>query len=333
MARISGVDLPRNKRVEIALTYIYGIGLSTSQKVLAQANVNPDTRVRDPTDEQVNRLRDIIDRRYTVEGDLRRETAMNIKRLTEIGSYRGLRHRRNLPVRGQEAVTDDYRDLLGLISHEYFHLWNIKRMKPAVFRPYDLASEWHTGLLWVCEGITSYYDDLALVRSGLITVESYLELVGQAITRVQRGAGRRRHGDETEHGHQCGHQHGAHAIAPAFEHRLVDGSAGAVPAAGDEVGAAPRVSQFARRPPVQRRHLLAREQQRRLADLPRFLDCFVGAGDIGEGDLGLILVDRLGLRLAELHDAIPRALHLHEDENHEPGERRFPERAGENRLD
>ena len=106
MARIAGIDIPREKRVEIALTYIFGIGLSTSQKILAQANVNPDTRVRDLTDEQVNRLRDIIDRRYTVEGDLRRETAMNIKRLTEIGSYRGLRHRRNLPVRGQRTKTN-----------------------------------------------------------------------------------------------------------------------------------------------------------------------------------------------------------------------------------
>ena len=106
MARIAGIDIPREKRVEIALTYIFGVGLPTSQKVLAQANVNPDTRVRDLTDEQVNRLRDIIDRRYTVEGDLRRETAMNIKRLTEIGSYRGLRHRRNLPVRGQRTKTN-----------------------------------------------------------------------------------------------------------------------------------------------------------------------------------------------------------------------------------
>ena len=106
MARIAGIDIPREKRVEIALTYIYGIGLPTSQKVLTQANVNPDTRVRDLTDEQVNRLREIIDRRYTVEGDLRRETAMNIKRLTEIGSYRGLRHRRNLPVRGQRTKTN-----------------------------------------------------------------------------------------------------------------------------------------------------------------------------------------------------------------------------------
>ncbi len=106
MARLAGIDIPREKRVEVALTYIYGVGLPTSQKVLAQANVNPDTRVRDLTDEQVNRLRDIIDRRYTVEGDLRRETAMNIKRLTEIGSYRGLRHRRNLPVRGQRTKTN-----------------------------------------------------------------------------------------------------------------------------------------------------------------------------------------------------------------------------------
>ncbi len=106
MARIAGIDIPREKRVEVALTYIYGIGLPTSQKVLAQANVNPDTRVRDLTEEQVNRLREIVDRRYTVEGDLRREVAMNIKRLTEIGSYRGLRHRRNLPVRGQRTKTN-----------------------------------------------------------------------------------------------------------------------------------------------------------------------------------------------------------------------------------
>ena len=100
MARISGIDIPREKRVEIALTYIYGIGLPTSQKILASANVNPDTRVRDLTEDQVNRLREIIDRRYKVEGDLRREVALNIKRLQEIGSYRGLRHRRNLPARG-----------------------------------------------------------------------------------------------------------------------------------------------------------------------------------------------------------------------------------------
>jgi small subunit ribosomal protein S13 len=106
MARIAGIDVPREKRVEVALTYIYGIGLPTSQKILVQANVNPDTRVRDLTEEQVNRLREIVDRRYKVEGDLRREIAMNIKRLIEIGSYRGLRHRRNLPVRGQRTKTN-----------------------------------------------------------------------------------------------------------------------------------------------------------------------------------------------------------------------------------
>jgi small subunit ribosomal protein S13 len=106
MARIAGIDIPREKRVEVSLTYIFGIGLPTSQKILAQANVNPDTRVRDLTEEQVNRLRDIIDRRYKVEGDLRREVALNIKRLQEIGSYRGLRHRRNLPVRGQRTKTN-----------------------------------------------------------------------------------------------------------------------------------------------------------------------------------------------------------------------------------
>jgi small subunit ribosomal protein S13 len=106
MARIAGVDIPREKRVEIALTYVFGIGLPTAQKILAQTNVNPDTRVRDLTEEQVNRLRELIDRRYKVEGDLRRETALNIKRLIEIGSYRGLRHRRNLPVRGQRTKTN-----------------------------------------------------------------------------------------------------------------------------------------------------------------------------------------------------------------------------------
>lgn len=106
MARIAGIDIPREKRVEISLTYIFGIGLPTSQAILVQANVNPDTRVRDLTEEQVNRLREIIDRRYKVEGDLRREVALNIKRLQEIGSYRGLRHRRNLPVRGQRTKTN-----------------------------------------------------------------------------------------------------------------------------------------------------------------------------------------------------------------------------------
>jgi len=106
MARLSGIDIPREKRVEISLTYVFGIGLPTSQKILAQANINPDTRVRDLTEDQVNRLREIIDRRYKVEGDLRREVALNIKRLQEIGSYRGLRHRRNLPARGQRTKTN-----------------------------------------------------------------------------------------------------------------------------------------------------------------------------------------------------------------------------------
>ena len=106
MARIAGVNLPREKRLEVALTYIYGIGLPTAQKILAQSNVNPDTRVRDLTEEQVNRLRELIDRRHKVEGDLRREVALNIKRLIEIGSYRGQRHRRNLPSRGQRTKTN-----------------------------------------------------------------------------------------------------------------------------------------------------------------------------------------------------------------------------------
>lgn len=106
MARISGVDLPREKRVEIGLTYIYGIGLTTSQSLLERTGVNPDTRVRDLTDDEVNRLRDIIDREYRVEGDLRREVSMNIKRLIDIGSYRGLRHRRGLPMRGQRTRTN-----------------------------------------------------------------------------------------------------------------------------------------------------------------------------------------------------------------------------------
>jgi len=106
MARLAGVDIPREKRVEVALTYIFGIGLSTSQKLLKQTSINPDTRVRDLTEEQVNRLREVIDRSHKVEGDLRREVALNIKRLIEIGSYRGLRHRRNLPVRGQRTKTN-----------------------------------------------------------------------------------------------------------------------------------------------------------------------------------------------------------------------------------
>ena len=105
MARIAGVDLPREKRVEIGLTYIYGIGLSSSQKILAEAGVNPDTRVKDLTDDQVNSIRKAM-ADYKVEGDLRREVALNIKRLTEIGCYRGLRHRRGLPVRGQRTKTN-----------------------------------------------------------------------------------------------------------------------------------------------------------------------------------------------------------------------------------
>ena len=103
MARLAGVDLPRDKRVEIGLTYIYGIGKTTSNRILKDANVNPDTRVRDLTDEEVARIKDVIDQTCIVEGDLRREVAMNIKRLTEIGCYRGIRHRKGLPVRGQNT--------------------------------------------------------------------------------------------------------------------------------------------------------------------------------------------------------------------------------------
>ena len=106
MARISGVDLPNEKRVEIGLTYIYGIGRASSQRILKEAGVNPDTRVRDLTDEEVNRIRGIIDETQMVEGDLRREVALNIKRLTEIGCYRGVRHRKSLPVRGQKTKTN-----------------------------------------------------------------------------------------------------------------------------------------------------------------------------------------------------------------------------------
>ena len=106
MARIAGVDIPREKRVEISLCYIYGIGLTTSRKILEKTRINPDTRVRDLTEEEVNRLREVIDREYKVEGDLRREVDMNIRRLIEIGCYRGLRHRRNLPVRGQRTRTN-----------------------------------------------------------------------------------------------------------------------------------------------------------------------------------------------------------------------------------
>ena len=106
MARIEGVDLPRDKRVEIGLTYIYGIGLKTSQDILKSTEISPDTRVRDLTDSEVASLREYITNQLTVEGDLRREVQMNIKRLMEIGSYRGLRHRRNLPLRGQRTRTN-----------------------------------------------------------------------------------------------------------------------------------------------------------------------------------------------------------------------------------
>ena len=106
MARIAGVDLPREKRVEIGLTYIYGIGRASSVKILEKANVNPDTRVRDLTDEEVGRIRDAIDETVTVEGDLRRDVALDIKRLIEIGCYRGVRHRKGLPVRGQRTKTN-----------------------------------------------------------------------------------------------------------------------------------------------------------------------------------------------------------------------------------
>ena len=106
MARISGVDLPREKRVEIGLTYIYGIGRVSSNRILAEANVDPNTRVRDLTDDEVKRISEVIDASQTVEGDLRREIAMNIKRLQEIGCYRGIRHRQGLPVRGQKTKTN-----------------------------------------------------------------------------------------------------------------------------------------------------------------------------------------------------------------------------------
>ncbi|MDZ7704933.1 MAG: 30S ribosomal protein S13 [Trueperaceae bacterium] len=106
MARIAGVDLPREKRVEYALPYIYGIGLSRSQKILSEADVSPDTRVKDLSETEVNRIRSVVESTYKVEGDLRREIQLNIKRLMDIGSYRGLRHRRGLPVRGQSTKTN-----------------------------------------------------------------------------------------------------------------------------------------------------------------------------------------------------------------------------------
>ncbi|MGI6678267.1 MAG: 30S ribosomal protein S13 [Dehalobacterium sp.] len=106
MARIAGVDLPRDKRAEIALTYIYGIGKSTAQRVLSEAGVNPDTRIRDLTEDEIGSIREVIDKTCQVEGDLRREVALNIKRLIEIGCYRGVRHRRGMPVRGQKTKTN-----------------------------------------------------------------------------------------------------------------------------------------------------------------------------------------------------------------------------------
>ena len=106
MARIAGVDLPKEKRVEIGLTYIYGVGLSTSQKILATTGINPDTRIKDLTEDEVNEIRNYVNKNLMVEGDLRREVAMDIKRLQEIGCYRGIRHRKSLPVRGQKTKTN-----------------------------------------------------------------------------------------------------------------------------------------------------------------------------------------------------------------------------------
>ena len=106
MARIAGIDLPREKRIEIGVTYIYGIGRTSANKILELAQIDPDTRVKDLTDEQEAKLRDVIDKNFTIEGDLRREVALNIKRLTEIGCYRGVRHRRGLPVHGQRTKTN-----------------------------------------------------------------------------------------------------------------------------------------------------------------------------------------------------------------------------------
>ena len=106
MARIAGVDIPREKRVEIALTYLFGIGLTTSQKILKQTSISPDIRVKDLSEEQINRLREVVDKGQKIEGDLRREIAMNIKRLIEVGTYRGTRHRKNLPSRGQRTKTN-----------------------------------------------------------------------------------------------------------------------------------------------------------------------------------------------------------------------------------
>ena len=106
MARIAGIDLPREKRIEIGLTYIYGIGRTSAKKILEMAQIDPDIRVKDLTEDQESALREVIDKHFTIEGDLRREVALNIKRLTEIGCYRGIRHRRGLPVRGQRSKTN-----------------------------------------------------------------------------------------------------------------------------------------------------------------------------------------------------------------------------------
>ena len=106
MARIAGIDLPKDKRIEIGLTYIYGIGRKSAKDILAQTGINPDTRVKDLTEAEENKLREVIDQEYVVEGDLRRQTALDIKRLSEIGCYRGLRHRKGLPVRGQRSKTN-----------------------------------------------------------------------------------------------------------------------------------------------------------------------------------------------------------------------------------
>ena len=106
MARIAGVDLPRDKRIEIGLTYVYGIGRTLSNEILNETGINPDTRVKDLTDDEISKLREVIEKNHKVEGDLRREVALNIKRLMEIGSYRGMRHKKNLPVRGQRTKTN-----------------------------------------------------------------------------------------------------------------------------------------------------------------------------------------------------------------------------------
>ncbi len=106
MARIAGVDLPRDKRVEVSLTYIFGIGRPSSRKILAEAGINPDTRVKDLTEDEVAKLREIIEKKYQVEGDLRRQTSLDIKRLMDLGCYKGIRHRRGLPVRGQKTKTN-----------------------------------------------------------------------------------------------------------------------------------------------------------------------------------------------------------------------------------